>query len=159
MTEKRIVKPLTVPSSHMHDWKSYTNIAVFAGSLEVESEWIYIYYVMGGCSRVTLAHLKSPYSRNKQLVYLGGRLFGAQRITDQCDSSVIQISVIFFLLHFPVRSFLHRFEVHIAVAHTQLTHLHFEILFVHPEDLCVEHLECWVYTCSYIINHPASSFL
>ena len=86
MTEKRSVIPLTVPSSHMHDWKSYTNIAVFAGSLEVESEWIYIYYVMGGRSRVTLAHLKSPYSRNKQLVHLGGRLFGAQRITDQCDS-------------------------------------------------------------------------
>ena len=61
------------------------------------------------------------------------------------------------VIHFPVRSFLHRFEVHIAVAHTQLTHLHFEILFVHPEDLCVEHLECWAYTCSYIINHPATA--
>ena len=85
---------------------------------------------------------EEPILSIKQLVHLGGRLFGAQRITDQCDSSVIQISVIFFLLHFPVRSFLHRFEVHIAVAHTQLTHLHFEILFVHPEDLCVEHHEC-----------------
>ena len=63
MTEKRIVIPLTVPSSHMHDWKSYTNIAVFAGSLEVESELIYMYYVMGGRSRVTLTHMKSPYSR------------------------------------------------------------------------------------------------
>ena len=80
---------------------------------------------------------------SKQAVSLPwGEALWAQRITDQCDSSVIQISVIFFLLHFPVGSFLHRFEVHIAVAHTQLTHLHFEILFMHPEDLCVEHLEC-----------------
>ena len=57
-------------------FQGVTNIAVFAGSLEVESEWIYIYHVMRGCSRVTLAHLKGPsegpYSRNKQLVHLTG---------------------------------------------------------------------------------------
>ena len=83
--------------AHTFQSQSYTNIAVFAGSVEVESGWIYIYYVMGGCSRVTLAHMKSPYSRNKQLVHLGGRLFGAQRITDQCDSSVIRFRIFFFV--------------------------------------------------------------
>ena len=64
---------ITVLLSHhiyRYDWGMHTNIAVFTGSLKVESRCISVCEVVEGCTMATMTHLDRLYTFCNNMVYL-----------------------------------------------------------------------------------------